>query len=351
MKKLGIEFKFTESSPEKVYLELTNGCNLNCQFCFRHGWNEGIFELDGEILEKIKRGLEGTRVKEVILGGIGEPTTASNFETGVKLFKDYNLTLTTNGTLLKEKGEIISQGIKKIIVSVDGDEDKFFQIRNTPLEQVLDGIKYIKGINKGIEVLLQFVIGRENVDKMKAVVDICEKLNLQGVIFSNIIPGQQRDKDKYLYTLGPNPYLDRVFNEVRNYSFKKGVNIIYPQTKIKTLRKCGFIEEGSIFINSLGEVCPCYRFAHNSKEYVFGREKRISKHSYGSVKDGDILTIWNSKSYLDFRLTLITENYPSCLDCDLVDGCDIVNQTTWDCEGMSPTCGDCLWSRGITICP
>lgn len=351
MKKLGIEFKYVESSPEKLYIELTNGCNLNCQFCFRRGWNEGIYQLDKKTLESLKRQLINSKVKDIVLGGIGEPTMADNFQLAVQLFKNYNLILTTNGTLLKEKAEIIVNGIDKIIVSVDGDEEKFRQIRETSLEQVMEGIKCIKERNKEIEIILQFVICKENVDNMKDVVDICGELNLKGVIFSNIVPQQERDKDQNLYTLGPNPKLEKIFAEVRNYSFKKGVNIIYPQASIKTPRKCQFIEDGSVVINSLGEVCPCYRFAHNSREYVFQRKKDVSKHSFGNIKEQDLLAIWNSKRYWDYRLTLITENYPSCIDCDLVDGCDMVNETSWDCEGMSPTCGDCLWSRKIVICP
>lgn len=43
--------------------------------------------------------------------------------------------------------------------------------------------------------------------------------------------------------------------------------------------------------------------------------------------------------------------YPSCLDCDLVDGCDFVRTSEYDCYAIKPSCADCLWSRRFAICP
>lgn len=61
--------------------------------------------------------------------------------------------------------------------------------------------------------------------------------------------------------------------------------------------------------------------------------------------------IWNSKAYSQFRKTIYYNLYPSCIDCDLVEGCDMVKSTEVDCYGISPSCADCLWARKFVICP
>ena len=353
MKKFGIDFKYVDSSPNKLYLELTNGCNLNCTICYRHGWTQGEAdqELNLEDLKNIHSQLEGTEVKEIVLGGIGEPTYSKLFSEAVEIFKDYNLTLTTNGTLISENITSIGKGINKVIISVDGDEEEFFSIRQTQLKDVKDGIKSIKKANEEINVYLQFVMCKSNKEKMLYVIDMANELNLQGVIYSNLIPQTEESKDDILYTIDSNPKMDKEFNLVRNYALRRGITVVFPKNQLKTTRRCQFIEQGATYINSLCDVVPCYRFAHDSVEYVYGRRKAIQSHSFGNIRDEKLMDIWNNEEYKRYRKTLCTQDYPSCIDCELVDGCDMVTNTTWDCEGMSPTCGDCLWARRLVICP
>lgn len=63
------------------------------------------------------------------------------------------------------------------------------------------------------------------------------------------------------------------------------------------------------------------------------------------------MNIWNSLEYSNFRGRITNNLYPSCIDCDLVDGCDYAKNEKVDCYALSPSCGDCLWSRQFATCP
>jgi len=91
-------------SIERLYLELTNRCNLSCEMCYRQDWNEPLGDMSKEILSSIEGEVAAfPDLKEVILGGIGEPTIAYNFHQAVELFASrYEVTVTTNGITLDE---------------------------------------------------------------------------------------------------------------------------------------------------------------------------------------------------------------------------------------------------------
>ena len=86
-----------------LYVELTTGCNLNCQMCVRHAWQDihGTMALDTfrRLVEEVTGWDEPPTLH---LGGYGEPMTHPHFLECVKLAKEAGLRVevTTNGTPL-----------------------------------------------------------------------------------------------------------------------------------------------------------------------------------------------------------------------------------------------------------
>ena len=105
---------------ERIYLEISNICNLKCSFCpplKRERRRMSIDEV-ATALEKIKG-----RAKYVYLHLMGEPLLHSELEGILALFKaaDIPVCITTNGTLLKDRKELLfkySDIIHKISVSL-----------------------------------------------------------------------------------------------------------------------------------------------------------------------------------------------------------------------------------------
>lgn len=354
MERIGFKTEFVPSEPQRVYIELTSRCNLNCSICYRRSWELDTGDIDAEILEDLVLQLKGFATQpEVVLGGIGEPTWYPGFIEVLESLQGLPVTLTSNGVLLNEEdiAKAVAGSVSKLVISVDGCDETYYKIRGTSLKAVIKGIERVKSFGKGPEILLQFVLSAENQDSIWSVIDLAADLNLQGVIVSNLLPQTEAYKHQILYSESENPDMRQFFNRVRNYSLTRGIYVNLPGYQLRTDRRCRFIDNGGVVINSHGEVSPCYRLAHPGREYVFGRRKEVVCHSFGNLAEVKLLDIWNQRAYQSFRHTVYCNLYPSCVDCELVDGCGIVSTTTWDCEGNMPTCGDCLWARNFVICP
>lgn len=343
---------------KKLYLELTDRCNLNCKMCYRKSWEQNFCDLKEDVLRKLTDELRiHPDLKEIVIGGIGEPTFSKQFKNALELLKDYNITVTTNGTLIDEElSEYFIKYVDVVTISIDGLFDKYKEIRGINLDLIVKNIRLLnkmknKFSSKTPLIDIQFVLSSENANEIFKVIDLASELKADKFIISNIIPQSLDNKDTILYNRYENMNLKKLFNEVMLYSLHKGIKVSLPNYELKTVRRCNFINDSAVFICSSGDVCPCYRFSHDYTEYVFGREKHVEKFVFGNIENCTLMSIWNSMKYKDFRERIICSLYPSCIDCDFVDGCDYVNNTESDCYALSPACGDCLWSREFVQCP
>lgn len=343
---------------EKIYLELTDRCNLNCKMCYRKSWAGMYGDMKDELLNKLADELKTySGIKEIVIGGIGEPTYAKNFKRALELLKDYRLVLTTNGTLINEEiAEYLVKYVDAMTVSIDGASDKYKEIRGTNLDNVEKNIKLLNKVkqkyNSSTPVIdVQFVLSKENKDEIFEVIDIARDLGANRFVISNILPQTEENKDSILYTRYENKEIKEFFHEVIFYGLHKGIWVMLPNCELKTMRNCSFIEDSCAYICSSGDVVPCYRFSHEYTEYVFGREKKINKYIFGDFNKNSLMDIWNDEKYTKFRECILNNHYPSCIDCDYVNGCDYVMDTEVDCYIVSPSCGDCLWSRKFVQCP
>lgn len=342
---------------KKVNLELTDRCNLNCTMCYRQSWKVPPRDMSSEVLDKILGELDQLEtLEEIVVGGIGEPTVHPRIKEVLEKLSKYNLILTTNGTSLSEElMETIVDTVDQLVISVDGLSDQFFAIRGFELQVVIDHVKAINKIkaqknSKTPQLLFQMVISRTNKDDVFGLMDLVSELGASQFIVSNILPASLIDKDLILYSHDDSPGMKAFYQKIRNHGLRKGLDVKLTESKLKTERRCRFIENDTTVINARGDVNPCYRFAHSGTEVVFGRAKQIEAHAFGHVMDSSLYDIWESTEYKRYRAMVFDNHYPSCTDCDLVDGCDLVRDTIGDCYGNAPSCGDCLWVRNLIYC-
>ena len=107
----------------RIYVEITNVCNMNCSFC--HGTKRTPkmmnFNEFKTILQKIK-----PHTNYVYYHLLGEPLTHPDLENFISLASSlgFKSIITTNGTLLKEKGDIlINQKVHKVSISIHSFEE------------------------------------------------------------------------------------------------------------------------------------------------------------------------------------------------------------------------------------
>jgi cyclic pyranopterin phosphate synthase len=135
-------------------VSVTDRCNFRCVYCMP----KEVFGKDYQFLERrellsfeeiarLVRIFAGHGVAKVRLTG-GEPLVRRNLEQLIAMLAaipDLDLTLTTNGSLLKQKARLLKDaGLKRVTVSLDSLDDAVFKRMNDvdfPVARVLAGIE------------------------------------------------------------------------------------------------------------------------------------------------------------------------------------------------------------------
>lgn len=345
-------------SIRKLYVELTDRCNLNCTICYRKSWDTVPTDMADSIYEKLLQDArEIPTLETVVLGGIGEPTCSPAFMRALADYRAKRIILTTNGTYQNPAiSQALADAADTVIFSVDGLTETFSRIRGAPLSLLASNIQALvrHRREKGSvtpQVMVQCVLSTDNLAEAPALVDFVADLGADGMVFSHLLPQTSENVNKILYTRDRNSALRTMFQKLSVQSFHRGLKLVLPHGELKTERFCSFIEDDAVFVSALGDVIPCYRLSHSYSEYVFGRKKQVRTHAFGNLAGRSLQDIWRDPAYVQYRERVLHGRYPSCMDCDLVDGCDYATDSEADCWCNTPSCADCLWSRRIVICP
>ena len=342
----------------KLYLELTSACNLDCAICYRRAWTAAPADLRPELLDRVIDSAGRMQsLRTIVLGGIGEPTSAPLFGRAIASFPAQELIVTTNGVALSESVlRSLAKYAATVVFSVDGLNETFRKIRGTELSTVLDSVRWLLALRAEAGTAtpraeFQFVLSRDNAGDLPDVIDLAAEAGVSVVVVSQLLPQDTAGASKVMYGRYAMNETAALFDRVRARAMRRGTTVLLPPIELKTERRCAFAEDGAVFVNANGDVVPCYRFSHDGTEYVLGREKRVYKHSFGNLAEEPLATIWESPAYEGFRKTLLEHRYPSCPDCYFLSGCNMAADSTADCWSGSPSCADCLWARGFLRCP
>lgn len=133
---------------KKIYIEITNICNLKCNFCPETNRVKEFMSIENfeEIIQKIHN-----HTKLVYLHVKGEPLLHNKLEVILKILEKYNLkaNITTNGTLIKDKLEIIKNS--KAVRQIN------FSIHSITQNKILNK-KYMQDIFESVEELENIII-------------------------------------------------------------------------------------------------------------------------------------------------------------------------------------------------
>lgn len=133
---------------KKIYIEITNICNLNCKFCPDTIRKKETMTLKNfeEIIEKVHN-----YTKLVCLHVKGEPLLHNQLEEILKILEKYNLkaNITTNGTLIKKRMDILkkSKAVRQINFSIHS------MVQNENQEK-----QYLQDIFESVEKLENIII-------------------------------------------------------------------------------------------------------------------------------------------------------------------------------------------------
>ncbi len=221
----------------KIYVEITNICNLNCSFCSKTKRKKEEMSLDNFkiVIDKIKN-----YTNTIYLHVLGEPLLHSKLNDILDICKrnKINVRITTNGTLLKEKINILlkySNIIKQINISLHCEN----KISNY-FEQVFEYANILS--SKTPIVYRIWLLDEFNLDKLSTlIVDKIIKFYKLNTNFINEVVNSKNIKIK------DNIYLDKDNKFTWPLNTKK--------SNIKTGTCLGTRTHIAILVN--GNVVPC----------------------------------------------------------------------------------------------
>lgn len=365
------------SHLNRVYVELTSECNLDCTTCMRNVWDDELGRMSRDTFERILEDIGALEdPPEVFFGGFGEPfahpqalewiTEAAGVARSVELI--------TNGTMLTEPtvDALIGAGVDTIWVSLDGARpESYSDVRlGATLPRVIDNLKALKRrrIRASTDyprLGIAFVAMERNIDELPAIVDLGLAVGATRFSISNLLPHSEDMRQEILYayeqrrwksigydvdlprmdTVNPSVAraLARVMSPPRSSAGMPRLDL-FPEHN-----SCPFIEKGSTSVRWDGHVSPCLSLLHTHQHYLEDTARTSHAHEFGSVHERSLSAVWTDPAYVDLRERLYDFSFSPCTSCV---NCERAEENVEDCLGNeSPACGGCLWAQGFIRCP
>jgi len=173
---------------KKIYIEITNRCNLSCAFCIKNKRkiNDITFEDYKYIINEIKE-----HTKEIYLHILGEPLLHNDINNFIDYAKENNLlvNITTNGYLINNIKDNIN--IHRLNISLHSYNEKYHVDIDDYLDNIFEVVDQIRNNtfislrlwvkDKNTDYILKYINNRYNTN-----IDIIE-INKKIKITSNLI--------------------------------------------------------------------------------------------------------------------------------------------------------------------
>jgi cyclic pyranopterin phosphate synthase len=227
----GKEWKMAKVNYLRV--SITDRCNFRCRYCTPKEASHLLPNrelLTYEEIAEIASVFKEFGVNSVRLTG-GEPLVRRNVERLVGLLSKVvgieEITITTNGLLLKEKGEALKKnGLKRVNVSLDTlDPKKFAFITGTKeenLQKVLEGIREAKRLKLTPVKINAVLMKRFNLEEVPDLVEFAAKEGVE-VRFIEVMPvgGTFFSKEEFVPVKEALRLIEKRFGELEPVEVKK----------------------------------------------------------------------------------------------------------------------------------
>ncbi len=366
----------------RVYVEVTNQCNLNCATCMRNVWKIAYGGMSAETFDRILAAFEGWQPKpELFFGGYGEPLSHPNCLKMIAQAKavGHPVALISNGILLTEQvtRKLIELELDKLWVSLDGASPECYaDVRlGDALPLVIENLTRLRtqkyqafgtSVWAGVPKLgIAFVAMRRNIHDLAEVIKLGTRLGAVEFSVTNVLAHNTELLDENLYMhsmrLAPSQQLSPLIHmplmDVNHQTMDALATMLKDMHRLElagsllnqNTGQCPFVERGSLAIRQDGKVSPCLPLLYTHMHFLDNRERTSQEFFVGDLCEQNLLEIWNSPGYLELRQRLADFDFSPCSFCN---SCEMANENLEDCFGnVQPTCGGCLWAQGLIRCP
>lgn len=284
----------------KLQLYLTSKCNMSCQHCQFKLQNKDVFNGKDMDFEKAIHILNYFRnkykVERLATHSLGEVLMYPNLIPLVKYanFLGYNdFSIATNGLILNEYIDFLLEYYSNITISLDGyDRTSYKRIRGDFFPIIYDNIKAIikrkQELNSNANIIINSVIGKNNLRHIKGVINLFDKLASNGLKIDYLrltnyhhLGGNNKGLHKGLYA--DDWRVKELYKQIKSrndYNINITLPVLLGERKIYT---CGSLEK-IVTINHNGVYIPCCRLAPDNiygnffvkkKEFMQGEIKNM----------------------------------------------------------------------------
>lgn len=368
----------------RIYLEVTNRCNLECSTCIRKFWDSGSGEMPYASFQKIIDDLSAlTPLPDIFFGGYGEPLSHPDILPMIRYAsaKGVHTALITNGTLLSREltHALLESGLNMLWVSIDGAHpDSYQDIRlGDHLPQIIENLQYFhqaRTAQFGTSAWagrpglgIAFVLMKKNAADLPAVIALGKRLGANQFFVTNLLAYTQGMSAEVLYEkslthasglwegtqprvwlprldLDGTPGEDLINLLMQGYQVKVAGNILNRNPYL-----CPFLARGATVVRWDGNLAPCLPLLYEHTQVLGEWHRNSLPHAFGNINTSSIVDLWYSPEYRLFREDLLAMNFSPCVDCHT---CKMSEDNTLDCTGYGhPNCGGCLWAHGVIQCP
>lgn len=286
-------------TPYRIQLDISEVCNLKCNYCFRgHGYESYGYALKNNLMsmEVFKKAVSQlkqfpNKVKAIALTGSGEPLCNKNLPDMVKYLKheydDVFVDTTTNAVLLTEEYalEIAQSNIDRITVSIQGiTSNKYKAVcgKEVNIDNFIKNLKilYDNAINTKIYIKIVDVALEEGEDVLfyKMFQDVAHFLSIDKVI------------DIWIDTTS-----EKETNLMENNRF--GEKLEYQNVCAQSFF--------ALIVSPDGDIYPCCN--------------PLAPIKFGNISDISLLDGWNSTTRINFlkkQLTKGRKEIKICKECN-----------------------------------
>lgn len=283
--------------PVYIRIKPTNRCNHNCYYCH---YKNAYLDLDDynpsdeipkEKMLQIIDDMAEMGVKAVTFSGGGEPLLYTYIEETMErvLQKNIDLSIITNGSLLKGKRAELLARAKWVRISVESVNDEMYSsirgIKEGAFTELCHNIEaFAKIKNMDCELGINMVVNAENYSEVREMAILMKKLGANHVKYAPMIT---TETNKY-----HEPFKDKVIEELQ----KLQEELNDEHFKIIDLYTGDF--EDSVIFDRQYSKCPIKEFvcviAANQKVYYCHDKAYLDDGIVCDLKDDSFRELWNS---------------------------------------------------------
>ncbi len=219
--------------PSTIQMEMTNYCNAECIMCAHiYQKNKDAGHIQSETIDAVRPLLP--YVENIVLHGNGEPFLNPKILDYLKLFREYQVDITTSTNLSyfnEELAKVVSECFADIRVSCDSCvKEVYEQIRrNLSFDLFLKNVRLLSEKCTNVYRVMTTVIMQQNINQIPDMVKFASEFGFQKIIFSNMNPSSVLEN----FADSPINYKEEVKYQLlkaKRIAAEIGMEIVYPSS-------------------------------------------------------------------------------------------------------------------------